>query len=73
MSKANEVTSPSEQSERVKRLVMRYRKKVEQNSSKFDGKEQDFTFHGGFTSGYDVGKLSALEDMADLFGIEIDA
>ena len=51
---------------------MRYRQKVLDNAKKYDGREQEFTFYGGFSSGYDAGRLAAYEESADIFGIQID-
>lgn len=55
------------------RKILRLRQRTAENSKKFDGKEREFTFHGGFSSGYDVGKLAAYEEMADMLNIPIDA
>lgn len=54
------------------RRVIRLRERVAANAIKYDGKEREFTFHGGFSSGFDAGKLSAYEEIADALGIPID-
>lgn len=52
--------------------IQRMRGKAKLNESKYRRKESEFTFHGGFESGYTLGRLSALEDLADELGVEID-
>lgn len=54
------------------RKIDRLRKQAEKNNETYHGKEANFTFHGGFNSGYVSGRLSAFEDMADEFGVSID-
>lgn len=49
----------------IQRRIRRCQKSVEDNKQKFSGREHEFTFHGGYDSGYAEGKLAALEDMLD--------
>lgn len=49
----------------IQRRITRCQKIVEANKQKFSGREHEFTFHGGYDSGYAEGKLAALEDMLD--------
>lgn len=56
----------------VKRKLRRAREICERNKVKYDGKERDFTFHGGFDSGYYKGIVSTLEDIADALGIDLN-
>jgi len=54
----------------IKRKIKRAKEIADKNHKKFSGNEQKYTYHGGFSSGYFLGKLAALEDIADM--LEID-
>ena len=51
--------------ERIIRRVNRLRDKARQNSDKYDGKEQEYTFWGGFNCAYVLGQLSIMEELLD--------
>ena len=51
--------------ERIIRRVNRLRDKARQNAEKYDGKEQEYTFWGGYTAGYVLGQLAVMEDLLD--------
>lgn len=51
---------------RVERKIARLEKFKAAASAKYDGKEQGFTFHGGFDSGYLAGQLHELYNFMDM-------
>lgn len=55
----------------IKHKIKRNLAITKENNEKFHGNESKYTFHGGFNSGYFAGKLAALEDIADLLGIDL--
>lgn len=57
----------------IRRKIQRLRNKTKLNDKQYRGNEQDYTFHGGFNSGYFEGKLCAYEEIADELGIDIDS
>lgn len=57
---------------RLQHIVRRLREQVRRDDNKYSGNERNYTFHGGFTSGYNRGRLVAFENIADSFGIDID-
>lgn len=70
-------TSPfnKEQSTReifLKRKLARLKEMEAELDKKYTGNERKYTFHAGFDLGYIVGKISAYEDIVDLFDIDIN-
>ena len=58
---------------RIIHKLTRCRRKIEIMSSKYNGKERQFTFHGGFDYGYEKGRVSILEDQLDDLNADIEA
>ena len=52
--------------DKVNRVLYRNQCKAEYYSSKYEGKEEQHTFHGGWNLGYWEGRVSALEGVLDL-------
>jgi len=49
----------------LKRRIKRNKEKALQDDLKYENKEMEFTFWGGFQSGYTRGRISAFEDILD--------
>ena len=56
----------------LKRKLIRLKKMESELDKKYTNNEREYTFHAGFDLGYVVGKISAYEDILDLFDIDID-
>ena len=52
--------------DKVYRALARNQNKAEYYNSKYQGKEEQHTFHGGWNLGYWEGRVSALEDVMEL-------
>ena len=50
---------------RILHRVQRCKIKVKELESKHKGNEQNYTYHGGFSLGYEKGKLEILEELLD--------
>lgn len=50
---------------KLERRATRLAKRVDEYKAKMEGKEQNFTFHGGFDYGYHTGKLEAILTILD--------
>ena len=49
--------------EQVERRLQRTQNVVARHLLKYDGKEQQYTFHGGWSMGYYEGRVAAMEDV----------
>jgi len=54
----------------LKRKLIRLKKMESELDKKYTNNEREYTFHAGFDLGYVVGKISAYEDILDLFDID---
>ena len=49
---------------KLQRSIKRCEERIEKLKTLHRGKEMEFTYHGGWSLGYEEGKLAVLEDLA---------
>ena len=52
--------------DKLNKALCRNQSKAEYYNSKYEGKEEQHTFHGGWNLGYWEGRVSVLEEVLDL-------
>lgn len=51
--------------EKVKRRLDKLRKRRDEMAQQHNGREQEYTYHGGYSLGYLEGRISAFESVLD--------